>query len=93
MVAFGGYANAAEEQMMKYALKTLRKLTIEYPTRVSRGLHELVAKAYGGEVIMPPHLQSGVEKYAMLPPRAPTALELRASRDQSLISSRTQSLE
>ena len=77
---------------MKYALKTLKKLATEYPTRVARGLHELVAASYGGELVMPPHLQpEEPEEYPMLSPRPPTTLELRAQRDVSLISGRTRS--
>ena len=53
-IAFGGYEDNAEEQLMKYALKMLKKLAQKYPTQVSRGLHELVAKAYGDA--LPPHL-------------------------------------
>ena len=40
--------------MMKHALKTLRKLAHKYPTKMSRGLHELVSKAYGEA--LPAHL-------------------------------------
>ena len=77
---------------MRYALKTLKKLADKFPTQVARGLHELVAEKYGGEMIMPPHLQSEPEELPVLPPRAPTALELRAGRDESLVSGRTRSM-
>ena len=85
-IPFGGYADAAEAQLMKYALKTLGKLASKLPTKVSRGLHLLVAPTYGGEPVLPPHLQEEepVEELPMLPPRPPTALELRAERDARL---------
>ena len=92
-IKFAGYANDAEEELMKYALKTLKKLATRFPTKVSRGLHKLVAAAYGG-YMMPPHLQTEsepLEELPMLPPRPPTALELRAGRDGSLVSGRTRS--
>ena len=67
--AFGGYAG--ENELKKYALKTLGKLASKYPTQVSRGLHLLVAPSYGGEPVLPPHLRQSWE--AKLPPAPPNS--------------------
>ena len=82
-----------QEELMKFALKTLGKLATTYPMRVSRGLHLLVAPTWGGEPVLPRHLRvvEEEEEYPMLPLRAPTTLERRAARDASLVSSRTRS--
>jgi hypothetical protein len=63
---------------MKTALKMLKKLAQTYPTQVSRGLHELVAKVYGDA--LPPHLYLIDEKEVEeLVPYQPTSNRLVVS--------------
>ena len=54
VISFEGYSDSAEEALYKNAIRILRKLASKHPTKLSAGLHKLVAPSYGDQPILPP---------------------------------------
>ena len=54
VISFEGYSDAAEEALFKNAIRILGKLAATHPSKLSAGLHKLVAPTYGVAPILPP---------------------------------------